>query len=171
MGEHPVLPHLTVEGHVHMVDVGGKNETRRLAVAEGYLLARPDVVRLVESGRAPKGDVMAVARVAGVMAAKKTSEWIPLAHPLALSAVGVEVSIEESKFKVVATVETVGRTGVEMEALTAVSAALLTLYDMLKAQDRAMAITGVRLMAKSGGRSGDFMRKDGDANEGSGADQ
>ena len=170
MAEHPDLPHLTAEGHVHMVNVGGKNETRRRAVAEGYLEARPEVVQLVAAGRAPKGDVLAVARVAGVIAAKKTADWIPLAHPLALSAVEVEVAAEPSGFKVVARVETVGRTGVEMEALTAVSAALLTLYDMLKAQDRSMTITAVRLMAKSGGRSGDFSRKDDDASAGGGTD-
>ncbi len=171
MEEHPDLPHLTTDGHVHMVDVSEKSETRRLAVAEGYLLTHEDVVRLVKSGQAPKGDVLAVARVAGIMAAKKASEWIPLAHPLALSSVRVDVTVEDSKFKVVALVETLSRTGVEMEALTAVSAALLTLYDMLKARDRAMTITGVRLMEKRGGRSGHFIRQDGDADAGGGVDQ
>ncbi len=156
-----MLPHLNTQGHVHMVDVGAKAETTRQAVAEGRILTRPDVVATVSSGQTPKGDVLAVSRVAAVMAAKRTAEWIPLAHPIALSSVDVEVEVEESAIRVVARVQTVGRTGVEMEALTAVSAGLLTLYDMLKAQDRAMTISGVRLLAKSGGRSGEFVRKDG----------
>lgn len=144
-----------------MVDVGAKAITAREAVAEGRIMTRPDVVRLVSSGQAPKGDVLAVARVAAVVAAKRTSEWIPLAHPINLAGVEVEVRAEENAFHVVASVKTVGQTGVEMEALTAVSAALLTLYDMLKAQDRSMTITGIRLLSKSGGRSGQFVRKGG----------
>lgn len=161
MAEHPELPHLNQDGHIHMVDVGQKPETRRVAKAEGWLEASADVVDLVRSGRAPKGDVLGVARVAGVMAAKKTADWIPLAHPIPLVRIDVDIEILAEAFRVTAEVETVGRTGVEMEAMTAVSAALLTLYDMLKAKDRAMTITAVRLLAKSGGRSGDFERKDG----------
>lgn len=159
--DHPELPHLDAQGHVHMVDVGAKDVTRRRAQAEGFLTARAEVLELVRSGRAPKGDVLGVARVAGIMAAKKTSEWIPLAHPLALSHVSLEIEIEPLQFRVSAVVETMGRTGVEMEALTAVSAALLTLYDMLKAQDRAMTMSSIRLVRKSGGRSGDFERQRG----------
>lgn len=154
--DHPELPHLDTQGRVHMVDVGSKPDTERRAVAAGRLLTRPEVVALVQSGRAPKGDVLAVARVAAVMAAKKTAEWIPLAHPVALSSVSVEIEVQESAFWVTAIVKTIGKTGVEMEALTAVTAALLTLYDMLKAQDRAMTLSEVRLLSKSGGRSGEF---------------
>ena len=160
MSNHPELPHLNQAGHVHMADVGAKSETRRRATAEGRLETRSDIVALVKAGDAPKGDVLAVARVAGVMAAKKTADLIPLAHPIPLVKVDVDIALEEEAFHVVADVETVARTGVEMEALTAVSAALLTLYDMLKSRDRAMAITQVRLLSKSGGRSGEFRRKD-----------
>lgn len=155
------LPHLNAAGQVHMVDVGAKDETKRRAVAEGSLVTRPDVADLVRAGDAPKGDVLAVARVAAIMAAKRTSEWIPLAHPLALSHVGVDIVVAEDRFTVTVVTETLARTGVEMEALTAVSAALLTLYDMLKAQDRAMVMTGVQLVNKSGGRSGDYHREGG----------
>ncbi len=156
MSNHPDLPHLDKEGHVHMVDVHTKSDTRRRAIASGRLLTRKEVVKLVVDGQAPKGDVLAVARVAGIMAAKKTAEWIPLAHPLPLTSIGVDILVSDESFTVTAQVETVGKTGVEMEALTAVSATLLTIYDMLKAQDRAMTINDVRVLSKSGGRSGDF---------------
>lgn len=155
------LPHLDDAGHVHMVDVGNKEETRRRAVAEGFLHARPEVLAMVREGEAPKGDVLAVARVAAIMAAKRTSEWIPLAHPLPLSHVSIDIVTESDGFKVTAVTETVGRTGVEMEALSAVSAALLTLYDMLKAQDRTMVLSGIQLVEKSGGRSGEYRREGG----------
>lgn len=139
-----------------MVDVHSKSDSRRRAIATGRLLTRKDVVQLVVEGHAPKGDVLAVARVAGIMAAKKTAEWIPLAHPLPLTSIEVDILISDESFTVTAQVQTIGKTGVEMEALTAVSATLLTIYDMLKAQDRAMTISEVRLLSKSGGRSGDF---------------
>jgi cyclic pyranopterin phosphate synthase len=146
-----------------MVDVGSKAETRRRAVAEGFLYSRPEVVDLVRQGSAPKGDVLAVARVAAIMAAKRCSDWIPLAHPIPLSHVSVDIAVQEDRLKVTAVTETVGRTGVEMEALTAVSAGLLTLYDMLKAQDRGMVMSGIQLVEKSGGRSGDYRRQGGTA--------
>jgi cyclic pyranopterin phosphate synthase len=144
-----------------MVEVGGKPVTARRAVAEGWIATKPEVVALCLSGRAPKGDVLAVARVAGILGAKRTAEWIPLAHPVALTGVEVDITPDEEhgRFRVVATVHTRDRTGVEMEALTAVTAALLTLYDMLKAVDRAMEIGPVRLVEKSGGRSGHFVRE------------
>ncbi len=142
-----------------MVSVGGKDETKRTAVAEGRLLTKPDVVALVLQGQAPKGDVLAVARVAAVMAVKRTAEWIPLAHPIPITGVDVVIEAETEGFHVQVTVETVGQTGVEMEALTGVSAALLTLYDMLKARDRSMTLTAVRLREKHGGRSGDYVRE------------
>lgn len=142
-----------------MVSVTEKPSTARRAVAEGRLTARPEVVELVRSGQAPKGDVLATARVAAIMAVKKTAEWIPLAHPIPIHGVSIEIAMEESAFHATVAVETAGRTGVEMEALTGVSAALLTLYDMLKAQDRAMVISEVQLVSKSGGRSGDFHRE------------
>lgn len=148
-----------------MVSVSDKEPSMRRAVAEGRLLTRPDIVSLVKSGQAPKGDVLAVARVAAIIAVKRTSEWIPLAHPILIAGVDVSILLEEASFSVRVTVETVGQTGVEMEAMTGVSAALLTLYDMLKAKDRAMVIAGVRLMEKSGGRSGTFRREDANYSE------
>lgn len=160
MDDHPQLPHLNQRGEMHMVSVGDKAETERVARAVGTLETRADVIQLVREGTAPKGDVLAVARVAAVMAVKRTAEWIPLAHPIPITGVEVVVEPEECRFRVEVTVKTVGRTGVEMEALTGVSAALLTLYDMLKAQDRAMTIAGVQILYKSGGRSGTFMRED-----------
>lgn len=150
--------HLNARGEVRMVSVGAKADTVRRATAEGRLVARPEVCRLVREGLAPKGDVLAVARIAGIQAAKRTAEWIPLCHPLFLTGVEVSVTVEEDGFVVTASCETKGPTGVEMEALTAVSAALLTLYDMLKGQDRTMVITDVQLVEKSGGRSGHFVR-------------
>lgn len=150
------LPHLNRQGEVHMVSVTDKPVTARRAIAFGRLLARPEVLKMVQEGRAPKGDVLAVARVAAIMAVKKTADWIPLAHPIAVEGTAVEIHLTEESFEVQVTAETSGRTGVEMEALTGVVAALLTLYDMLKAQDRAMTIADVHLLSKSGGRSGTF---------------
>jgi cyclic pyranopterin phosphate synthase len=146
-----------------MVEVGDRPPTRREATAEGEIRMRPEVLALVLEGRAPKGDVLAVARVAAIQAAKRTWELIPLCHPIALS--GVEVAIGPSTtgsgLRLEASARTTGATGVEMEALTAVQVGLLTLYDMLKSADPAMTIQGVRLLRKSGGRHGDWQRDDG----------
>ena len=141
-----------------MVDVGAKPATHRTAVATGRITMLPATLALIESGSAKKGDVLGVARIAGIMAAKKTSELIPLCHPLALTRVAVEFALqrETSSVQCTATVETVGPTGVEMEALTAVQVALLTIYDMCKAADKAMVMEGVRVLEKHGGKSGSW---------------
>ena len=154
------LTHLDDAGRARMVDVSGKPATAREAVAEGLVRMAPETLALALGGGGKKGDVRAVAEIAGVMAAKRTSDLIPLCHPLALSKVDVEVSEAPGGggLAVTARVRTTGPTGVEMEALTAVSVACLTLYDMLKAADKAMTIDGVRLMEKSGGASGDWRR-------------
>lgn len=143
-----------------MVEVGDRPATRREACAEGFIALRPDVLALVLAGRAPKGDVLAVARVAAIQAAKRTWELIPLCHPIALSGVSVELtpSADGSGLRLEASARTIGSTGVEMEALTAVQVGLLTIYDMLKAADPAMTIGPVRLLRKSGGRHGDWQR-------------
>lgn len=145
-----------------MVDVGEKAETRRMAVAEGRILMAAETLRLITAGEQRKGDVLGVARLAGIMAAKRTSELVPLCHPLMLSRieVGLEALSEANAVRCTATVETVSRTGVEMEALTAVQVALLTVYDMCKAVDRGMTMTDIRLLEKSGGRSGSWRRED-----------
>ncbi len=145
-----------------MVDVGEKPETRRVAVAEGRILMGAGTLRLITEGEHQKGDVLGVARVAGIMAAKKTAELVPLCHPLMLSKVEVELKalVEDNAVACAATVETVSRTGVEMEALTAVQVALLTVYDMCKAVDRGMTLTDIRLVEKSGGRSGAWRREE-----------
>jgi len=158
----PSLSHLNAAGEVHMVEVGDRPPTRREARAEGVIQMRPEVLALVLEGRAPKGDVLAVARVAAIQAAKRTWELIPLCHPIALSGVDVTISPSdgETGLKLEASARTTGSTGVEMEALTAVQVGLLTLYDMLKSADAAMTITGVRLLRKSGGRHGDWQRDD-----------
>lgn len=142
-----------------MVDVGAKPATHRVAIATGRIEMQPATLALVESGTAKKGDVLGVARIAGIMAAKKTSELIPLCHPLALTRVAVEFELLpfDSAVQCTATVETVGPTGVEMEALTAVQVALLTVYDMCKAADKHMVMTGVRVLEKHGGKSGSFL--------------
>ena len=159
MGDAPSLTHIDAEGRARMVDVSDKPSTLREAVAEGLVRMAPETLALALSGKAKKGEVLTTAEIAGVMAAKKTSDLIPLCHPLAISSVKVEISpIEGVGLAVVARVKTTGPTGVEMEALTAVSVAALTIYDMLKAADKAMTIETVRLMKKSGGRSGDFER-------------
>jgi len=152
------LTHLDDKGRARMVDVGEKPATQRVAVAEGFIAMRPETLALVIAGGASKGDVLAAARIAGIMAAKKTSELIPLCHPLALSKASIEFAPSETPagLHIRAEVHVTGPTGVEMEALTAVSVAALTLYDMLKAADRGMEIGGVRLLEKSGGRSGDY---------------
>jgi len=152
------LTHLNAAGEVHMVEVGDRAPSRREATAEGFLVMAPAVLALVLSGDAPKGDVLAVARVAAIQAAKRTWELIPLCHPIALSGVSVviEPSGDGSGLRLEATARTTGSTGVEMEALTAVQVGLLTLYDMVKAADPAMTIGPVRLLAKRGGRHGDW---------------
>ncbi len=150
------LSHLDEHGRARMVDVSDKAVTAREAVAEGYLRMAPETQRLALSGQGKKGDVFAAAELAGVMAAKRTSDLVPLCHPLPLTSIKVDVSEAERGLRVEARVKTTGQTGVEMEALTACSLALLTLYDMLKAADKAMVIEGVRVIAKSGGRSGDY---------------
>ncbi|HYE46923.1 MAG TPA: cyclic pyranopterin monophosphate synthase MoaC [Caulobacter sp.] len=152
------LSHLDDQGRARMVDVSDKPSTAREAVAKGLLRTSPEVRDLAASGKASKGDVVTTAELAGVMAAKRTSDLIPLCHPLALSKVAVVVAPCEEGFEVTATVRTTGPTGVEMEALTAVSVACLTLYDMLKAADKGMVIDAVRLIEKTGGKSGDWKR-------------
>ncbi len=152
------LTHIDADGRARMVDVSGKADTARTAVAEGRVRMTPATLALAVSGSGAKGDVRAVAEIAGVMAAKRTADLIPMCHPLALSSVKVAVTPldDGSGLKVTATVRTTGPTGVEMEALTAVSVACLTLYDMLKAAEKGMVIEGVRLMSKTGGKSGDW---------------
>jgi len=152
------LTHLDAEGHARMVDVSDKAVTERSATAAGSVVMRPETLALIQSGGLTKGDVLAVARIAGIMAAKRTAELIPLCHPLALSSVAVELSCHPARnaVDIRATCKLNGRTGVEMEALTAVSVAALTIYDMCKAVDRAMRIGDIRLTRKSGGKSGTF---------------
>jgi len=152
------LSHIDKKGEARMVDVSDKAATTRTAVAEGLVKMQAETLALLQSGETPKGDVLATARIAGIMAAKRTHELIPLCHPLNLSKVAVHLEPNDKPPGVRVTVEvkTAGQTGVEMEALTAVSVACLTLYDMLKSVDRAMSFEGVRLLEKSGGRSGDW---------------
>ncbi len=152
------LTHLDDAGRARMVDVSDKAETVREATARGRVAMLPESLALIGSGTAAKGDVLAAARLAGIMAAKRTAELIPLCHPLPLSAVVVELTLDEAAaaVEITATCRTTGRTGVEMEALTAVSVAALTIYDMMKAVDRGMRIEAVRVVAKSGGKSGSF---------------
>lgn len=152
------LSHLNARGEAHMVDVSDKDTTSRTARAEGFVAMAPATLALIETGTAKKGDVLATARIAGIMAAKKTHELIPLCHPLAITKVtiGFEPSQNPSGIAVTAEVKVAGQTGVEMEALTAVSVACLTLYDMLKAADKAMSFEGIRLVEKTGGRSGTY---------------
>lgn len=150
------LTHLDALGNAHMVDVSAKEVTTRSATAKARVLMLPETLALITSGSAKKGDVLATARIAGILAAKKTSDLIPLCHPLMISKVSVEFTIVENAIDVEATVKVEGKTGVEMEALTACSVACLTLYDMVKAVDRGMKITDMRLVEKSGGKSGHF---------------
>ncbi|WP_224702378.1 cyclic pyranopterin monophosphate synthase MoaC [Devosia aquimaris] len=158
------LTHLNDKGEAHIVDIGDKAVTRRRAVAQARLVGQPATIATIMGGGLKKGDALAVARIAGIMAAKKTSELIPLCHPIALTKVSVELTQQgDDAILIAATAETTGQTGVEMEALVAASTAALTLYDMAKAIDRAMVVTDVCLMEKSGGKSGDFHRDDADA--------
>ena len=153
------LTHLDSSGRARMVDISAKADTARVAMARGSVRMRPETLALIQSGQVEKGDVLAVARLAGVMAAKKTHELIPLCHPLLLTDVDVQLYPDEgeSAVRIEATVRSTGKTGVEMEALTAVAVAALTVYDMCKAADRAMRIEGVRLVRKSGGKSGEIV--------------
>ena len=157
------LTHLDASGSAHMVDVGDKALTAREAIAEGRVVMQPETLRLIRDGLAKKGDVIATARIAGIMAAKKTHELIPLCHPLLLTKVSIEIEPDETLpgLRVRGLARVSGQTGVEMEALTAVSVACLTIYDMAKAVDRAMRIEGIRLIEKRGGKSGDWIAEPG----------
>lgn len=152
------LTHLNARGEARIVDIGDKAATRRRAVAEARLTATPETIAAILGGALKKGDAIAVARVAGIMAAKKTSDLIPLCHPIALSTVTVDIDEDKGALLITAAAETTGQTGVEMEALTAASVAALTLYDMAKAMDRGMRIDGISLVEKTGGKSGDYRR-------------
>ena len=156
------LSHLDEKGNAHMVDVGAKEETSREAVASGRILMKPEVIERLISGDIPKGDVLAVSRVAGIMGAKQTASLIPMCHPLFIHSCRVDFDIRQSEAAVIATatVGTSGKTGVEMEALTAVSVALLAVYDMCKALDKSMVIEDIRLLKKTGGKSGTYERED-----------
>jgi cyclic pyranopterin phosphate synthase len=157
------LTHFDAGGAAHMVDVGAKGETHRIARAGGKIVMRPDTLALIRTGSSEKGDVLGIARIAAIQAAKRTADLIPLAHPLPLTRVAAEFTedAEMSAIGLTVAVESVGRTGVEMEALTAVAVGLLTIYDMCKAVDRAMQIGSIRLIEKSGGKSGRFVHPDG----------
>jgi len=150
--------HLDEQGAARMVDVSGKEVTARVATASGRVLVSDEVIALLRAGGVPKGDALSVARIAGIMGAKKTPELIPLCHPLAISGVTVDLTVADTSVDITATVKTTDRTGVEMEALTAVSVAALTVIDMVKAVDKGAVITDVRVEAKSGGKSGDWAR-------------
>ncbi|NII59500.1 cyclic pyranopterin monophosphate synthase MoaC [Sphingomonas aerolata] len=150
------LTHVDAAGAARMVDVGGKTPTAREAVATGRITMSAEAARAIAEGSAKKGDVIAIARVAGIMAAKRTSDLIPLCHPLPLTKITLDLDVDDSGVTATATVATDGKTGVEMEALTAVGVALLTVYDMAKAIDKAMEIDGIRLLEKRGGKSGDW---------------
>lgn len=152
------LTHFDAKGDAHMVDVSDKQVTNRVAVAEGYIKMAPETLAIIQEGRAKKGDVLGVARLAGIMGAKKTADLIPLCHPLQLSKVAVELTPDDTLpgVRIEATVKTSGQTGVEMEALTAVSTAALTIYDMVKAVEKGMVIGDIRLELKDGGKSGRY---------------
>ena len=155
------LTHVDEQGRARMVDVGGKPDTHRIAMARGQVRMKRETLALIQQNALSKGDALATARIAGILAAKKTADLIPLCHPLMLTHVGVEFELSETEadgvVEITATVETTGKTGVEMEALTAVSVAALTIYDMGKAVDRAMRLTDIRLIEKHGGKSGDMV--------------
>ncbi|NNE81270.1 MAG: cyclic pyranopterin monophosphate synthase MoaC [Silicimonas sp.] len=154
----PDLTHFDAKGDAHMVDVSDKPATNRIATAEGFVRMSPETLALITEGRAKKGDVLAVARLAGIMGAKRTADLIPLCHPLSISKVAVELTADPNRpgIRIEATVKTSGQTGVEMEALTAVSTACLTVYDMVKAVEKSMVIEGIRLVLKDGGNSGRY---------------
>ncbi len=154
------LTHFNPQGEAHMVDVGAKDVTHRVGIAEGAIVMEPETLAMIEAGNHKKGDVLGIARIAGIMGAKKTSDLIPLCHPLAITKVELSFEIQPDASRVYCrgVVETRGQTGVEMEALTAVQVALLTIYDMCKAVDRGMSMTGIQLVHKSGGKSGEWTR-------------
>ncbi len=153
------LTHLDERGNARMVDVSEKADTRREAVARGAILLAPETIRLLRDDAVPKGDALGTARIAGILAAKRTSDLIPLCHPLPITRATVDLEVLDDRVEIRATVAVTGKTGVEMEALTAVSVAALTLYDMVKAVDRGAVITDIRLEAKSGGKSGEYRRE------------
>lgn len=159
------LTHVNAKGEAHMVDVGGKHETDRIAIAHGSIKMARDTLEAIENGNAPKGDVLATARIAGIMGAKKTSELIPLCHPLMLTKIAVDIIADHDLpgYQVTATVGLNGKTGVEMEALTAVSITCLTIYDMAKALDKSMVISNICLLEKRGGKSGTWKREENNA--------
>lgn len=158
----PTLTHLDETGRARMVDVGAKADTERLAIARGEVVMKPETLALIRAGQIKKGDVLTVAQIAGIQAAKRTSELIPLCHPLPLTQIDVELTLDDSLpgVRITAAVKTVGKTGVEMEALTAVSAAALTVYDMAKAAEKTMKIQNIRLIEKRGGKSGDVLNEE-----------
>jgi len=168
MGGASGLTHIGAQGEAHMVDVGAKAETERTAIAEGFVSMKPETLATIVAGNAKKGDVLGTARIAGIMAAKKTHELIPLCHPLLLTKVSVDIEPIEALpgLKVTALARVTGKTGVEMEALTAASVACLTIYDMAKAVDRAMTISGIRLVEKTGGKSGTYKAGESGADDG-----
>ena len=155
------LSHIDDRGHARMVDISEKPDTSRIAIAKGEIVMRPETLKLIESGSMGKGDVLSVAQVAGVMAAKKTSDLIPLCHPLPLNEISIEFELDEvlPGIKIVANAKTIGKTGVEMEALTAVAVSALTIYDMAKAVEKTMLIQNIRLVEKHGGQSGDVVNE------------
>ncbi len=159
------LTHVNAKGEAHMVDVGGKHETDRIAIAHGSIKMARDTLEAIENGNAPKGDVLATARIAGIMGAKKTSELIPLCHPLMLTKIAVDIITDHDLpgYQITATVGLNGKTGVEMEALTAVSITCLTIYDMAKALDKNMVISNICLLEKRGGKSGTWKREENNA--------
>ncbi len=162
MSDNPRLTHLDEKGAARMVDVGAKPDTERVAIASGTVYMKPTTLTLIRQGALKKGDVLTIARIAGIMAAKKTSELIPLCHPIALTHLDVDLTLDEpaNAIQIVATARTTGKTGVEMEALTAVSVAALTVYDMAKAVDREMRLSDIRLLEKHGGQHGDYKAED-----------
>lgn len=162
MSDKPGLTHIGASGEAHMVDVGDKNATSRTAIAEGVVKMKPETLETILSGNAKKGDVLATARIAGIMAAKKTHELVPLCHPLLLTKVTVDIEADPAipGLKITALARVNGQTGVEMEALTAASVACLTIYDMAKAVDKGMVISGIRLLEKTGGKSGTWRVED-----------
>lgn len=162
MIDKPELTHIDENGRLQMVDVGGKADTERVATAKGHVSMKPETLRLIVDKALPKGDVLAVAQVAGILAAKQTWQLIPLCHPLMLTKVDVDLTVNQelSRIEISATVRCRGKTGVEMEALTAVSVAALTIYDMAKAAEKTMRIGDIRLVSKSGGKSGDIVLED-----------
>ena len=159
MNSQKKLTHLDAKGNANMVDVGGKHESERIAIAAGRVRMKAATLQMILAGNIKKGDVLSVARIAGIMAAKRTADLIPLCHPIPINSIAVDISINEkdSSIDIRAAVHTIGKTGVEMEALTAVSAAALTIYDMAKAVDREMRLTDIRLLEKRGGVHGDFV--------------